>query len=489
MIRFAKLHYAYPATGWVLKGIDLQIGNGEYVVIYGANGSGKSTLCYLTNGLIPHFFGGTFIGTVRLNHRNTKECRVSDLLPEVGLVLQNCDAHLFNSTVGSEIAFGLESLGLDPSEIDGRIREIAARVKIEKLLARSPTALSGGEKRLVAIASVLCLDPPLLVLDEPYASLDWEGIRRVRSLLERIHRSGKTIIVIEQKTVGFLQDATRCIIMDRGKIVFDGLPGAAGAALSERHLMPHYPKRISRNVQGGKTILQVENLTYQIEDRIVLKHISLEVKQGESIAIIGKNGAGKTTLIKHLNGILGGGSQGVRFGDKLVEKMQPAERASNIGVSFQNPNDQFFKSKVRDEILVGPRIQKRGEDEWIGNVFDMFHLRPLLERAPYQLSEGEKKRVAIASIVSIRPNILVLDEPTLGQDGASREGLLRLLATFEEHRFTIIIVTHDLDFAEAAADRWLVLFDGKLVADGTPSDLRSNRQLIEMGAIENVAVT
>ncbi|UCH92692.1 MAG: ABC transporter ATP-binding protein, partial [Candidatus Aminicenantes bacterium] len=183
MIRLSDVHYRYPASGWVLKGIDLSIDTGEYVFVCGASGSGKSTLGYLFNGLIPHFFGGTLEGSVEVAGADTKGQSVSALFSQVGLVLQNADAQLFNSTVEDEIAFGLESLGLPSSQIEENIRDISKTLQIEDLLNRSPMALSGGEKRLVTIACVLCLNPALLVLDEPYAHLDWEGVRRVREAL------------------------------------------------------------------------------------------------------------------------------------------------------------------------------------------------------------------------------------------------------------------------------------------------------------------
>ena len=213
MIQFNAIRYRYPTTEWVLKGIDLSINRGEYIVVCGTNGSGKSTFGYLFNGLIPHFFGGTLKGSVWVNNANVKDKRASDFLSTIGLVLQNPDAQLFNSTVENEIAYGLESLGQPSDEIDKRIHEIARTLKIENLLDRTPMELSGGEKRMVAIASVLCLDPSVLVLDEPYANLDWESVRRLRKILRQIHQSGKNVVVIEQLMDCFLEDTTRCMIL------------------------------------------------------------------------------------------------------------------------------------------------------------------------------------------------------------------------------------------------------------------------------------
>ena len=483
VIRLNDVRYRYPNTGWVLKGVDLSIEDGEYVFVCGANGSGKSTLGYLFNGLIPHFFGGTLKGSVSVDNINTRERSTADLFSHVGLVFQNADAQLFSSTVENEIAFGLESLGLSSRKIDRRVREISEMIHIENLLGRTPMSLSGGEKRLVAIASVLCLNPSLLLLDEPYASLDWEGIKSVRKVLKDIHRSGKNVVVIEQLTGGFLQDATRCLIMHQGKVFFDGTPKDANEVLVREHLIPYYPKRRRQKDLGKDSLLMVRDLSYRIEQEEIIRDVSFEVKSGETVAIIGKNGSGKTTLIKHLNGLLRPAEGEVFFrGEKILGKA-PSEMAVNVGLSFQNPNDQFFKDTVGDELLVGPKVLGRGEDGWIEEVCRIFDLNGLLDRSPYRLSEGEKKRVAYSSILAMRPKLLILDEPTVGQDGRFKETLALLLSTLEDRGFTTIVVTHDLNFARATADRWIVLIDGRVVGDGSPQDLWHDERLIRLGAL------
>lgn len=470
MIQLRDVYYRYPGSEWVLKGIDLSINEREYVFVCGTSGSGKSTLGYLLNGLIPHFFGGTLNGSVSVAGANTTERNVSELFPKVGLVLQNADAQLFNSTVENEIAFGLESLGLPADQIDKRIGEISETLHIENLLNRSPMALSGGEKRLVAIASMLCLNPPILVLDEPYAHLDCEGIRRVREALREIHRSGKTLMVIEQRIGDFIQDVTRCLIVNQGKLYFNGPPHEAHGAFFEEHLIPCYPKRRKREPLGKDPVLLVRDLSYKMDGRELLKDVSFELYKGETVAIVGRNGAGKTTLIKHLNGLLRPTRGDVIFMGNVVHGIAPLKMATCVGISFQNPNDQFFKNRVKDELLVGPRMIGRGQNGWIEEIYDLFDLRGLLNRSPYQLSEGEKKRVALASILSMQPQILIIDEPTVGQDGRFREVLAGLMAALEDRGFTTLIVTHDLDFAQATADRWIVLHEGRIVTDGSPQD-------------------
>jgi energy-coupling factor transporter ATP-binding protein EcfA2 len=486
VIRFTNISYGYPDSAGkpVLEGIDLSIRDGEYVLICGRSGSGKSTLAYLCNGLIPHFLGGRLEGWVHVNGMDTREVTIADLLRKVGLVFQNADAQLFNSTVENEIAFGLESLGLKPREIDGRIQRVAETLGIGHLLHRSPMSLSGGEKRIAAVASVLCLDPPLLLLDEPFAHLDWKAARRLRDSLCLLHQQGKTVVVIEQRVRSLIEDASRCVVVDRGKILFDGRANEACSVLNREHLFPQYEERNRRQQELREPILSVENLTCEQEGREILKGISFDVRRGESLAIVGRNGSGKTTLIKHLNGLRRARSGSVKLMGRDVSKMGSAERAAKAGICFQNPNDQFFKNRVKDEMMVGARLRGPGAQATVDQVSSLFELEDLLERSPYKLSEGQKKRVALASIAAMRPEILVIDEPTLGQDGGFLETISRLFRSFQEQGQTTIIVTHDLKFARATTERWIVLHEGKVVGDGSPETLCYDEELIRMGAIE-----
>ena len=471
-----------------MNGIDLAIDPGEFTVIFGANGSGKSTMGYLFNGLVPHFFGGILKGTVTVNGIDTKKSDVSELFSHVGLVIQNADAQLFNHTVENEIAFGLESLGISAGEIEKRITDLSARLNIEGLLDRSTETLSGGEKRLVSIAAILCLSPSVLVLDEPYSNLDWKGVQRVRNLLLQIHHSGRNVVVIEQRMGRFLQDATHCLVVEQGKIRFEGSADNAYRIMVNEHLVPHYPRRLRQNrLSGNDTILAVKDLSYVIDGKSILKNISLEFKRNETVAIVGENGAGKTTLIKHFNGLLKPFEGEVILLGEDIRRKSPADLAQRVGVCFQNPNDQFFKINVRDELMVGPQVIGKKDDSCIDKICNLLDLHGLLHRSPYRLSEGEKKRVAVACILAMEPDILVLDEPTVGQDGRFKEAIANILGDLEKLGIATILVTHDLDFARATADRWIVLHDGQVVADGTPEDIQHNEHLILTGAIDRPA--
>jgi len=482
----SNIRYRYPGTEWVLDGIDLALKDGEYIVVFGANGSGKSTIGYLLNGLVPHFFGGTLEGTVCVNGIDTRQVRVCDLLPHVGLVLQNADAQLFNSTVENEMAFGLESLGLPAADIQKRIGWVAHLLQLEPMLAQAPHALSGGEKRLAAIASVMCLDPPVLLLDEPFADLDWKGVRRVSRLLQQIHRSGKTVIVIEQRLDSYLQDSTRCVITGQGKILYEGNRQDAHRVMKKEHLVPSYPIRpptVGR--PNNDVILSIQGLSCEMGARRILLDVFLDFRRGETVAIVGENGSGKTSLIKHLNGLLRPAEGDVMIQGETIRNKSPAQLARLVGICFQNPNDQFFKYSVRDEILAGSQRLKKNNAQWLQKICSVLELNEFFDRSPYRLSEGEKKRVAIASILAMQPEILVLDEPTVGQDGRFKEALASLLGVFEDMGITIIVVTHDFDFAQAVADRWIVLQNGSVVADGSPTDLRHDQQLSRMGALDH----
>lgn len=400
---------------------------------------------------------------------------ISELFPQVGLVLQNADAQLFNSTVEDELVFGMESLGLPAKNIEARLDNTSKLLNIESFLKRPTHRLSGGEKRMVGIASILCLRPSILVLDEPYANLDQSNAKRVCECLKNVHTTGVTVVVIEQRINGYMEGASRCFVVDRGKIIFDGNPGHSKTILVSKKLIPQYPKR--GHINHSKTmvsygsqdpVLSIRQLTCTINGEKILDHISFEIFKGQSIALIGKNGAGKTTLIKHLNGLYHPTHGKIKLnGHDLIGK-NPTQIAGMVGLSFQNPNDQFFKTRVEDELQVGLHFIQKEYHGWLEQICHLFQIDKLLHRSPFKLSEGEKKRVAIASILAMKPQVLILDEPTAGQDGRSKEILAAILQRLSHEGLTIMVATHDLEFAQATTDRWIILDQGKIVQDGPP---------------------
>lgn len=468
MIALHDVHFRYGAGDWVLQGVDLTIGAGEYILLCGLNGSGKSTLGFVLNGLIPNFIDGEFQGRAVIDGCDSRKLSVADLAGKVGMVLQNPDAQLFHSTVADDIAFGLANAGLDAEQLQVRLQAVARALRLEHLLDRSPLHLSGGEKRLAAIASVLAVDPAVVVLDEPFADLDHDGVTLLLQALRAIHGSGKTVVVIEQRLEGLLEEASRCVVVDRGTVVFDNRPEKAVPLLLDARLIPRYPLRTSRRGVEDEVVLKLDGIHAAVEGKEILRDVSFTVRAGESVAIIGSNGAGKTTLIKHCNALLRPTQGSVTVAGTDIRRKRTHELAGTVGLAFQNPNDQFFKVRVRDELSVGPRAVGRLDAGWLHELCDLFELNELLDRSPYRLSEGEKKRVAYAAIFAMKPGVVVLDEPTVGQDGRFREAMVDFLRLLERFGFTLLIVTHDLDFARATTDRWLLLDAGKIVGDGPP---------------------
>jgi energy-coupling factor transport system ATP-binding protein len=521
LIQVDRLHYRYTRSGprWVLEDVDLRIEAGEYVLVSGASGSGKSTLCRTFNGLIPHFYGGSLEGKVWVAGLDVGAHPVSELFSRVGMIFQNPDGQLFNSSVEREIAFGLESLGLPRDEIRRRVGESAEMAAIPALLPRNPRQLSGGEQQLVVIAAALALHPQVLVLDEPYAHLDPASVSRVRGVLREIHRRGTTIVLTEHRLQNAVEDVDRMVVLHQGRVALDGPPrrvlrddvsafdlnpppvvrlawelGLSRIPLNVQELISSLngstplPTIQSSNVpmfqSSNLPILQVEHVSFSFDDKPVLRDVSLELRAGECLAVVGANGAGKTTLVKHFNGLYRPSQGRVTVLGYDTRRAKVSQLAQYVGLAAQNPNSQFFKFEVRDEIEVGARALGRYDEAWLRELVSLFRLEPLLARSPYRLSEGEKKRVAFASALAARPAILVLDEPTAGQDLSFRRTLGGLLGELRGRGQTVVLVTHDLEFAEQHANRWLLMAEGEVLASGAPWEVMADNSAMDRAHLE-----
>ncbi|MBU1743696.1 MAG: ATP-binding cassette domain-containing protein [Proteobacteria bacterium] len=520
-IELETVCYAYRKNGAdrILHDINLKIRPDEYLLVCGASGSGKSTLCRTFNGLIPHFFGGSLQGDIRIDGIPTTEQSVGGLITRLGMVFQNPEAQLFNRSVEQEIAFGLESIGLERGEIKKRIAEAAAAAGIEGLLLQNPHELSGGQQQIVSIAAVLALRPQTIILDEPYANLDPVNVRRVRTALKKIHQNGIGIIVSEHRLALTVADAERMVVLHQGRIVLDGPPetilrqniesyglelplavtvgrqlGLATLPLEIDALIPLLPEKTAADFAPAPSpafeqsalaaVLKIDRISFNIDGKSVLRDISFTVNAGECLALVGANGAGKTTLLKHLNGLIRPARGCVTVMNRSTQRLKVSQLARYVGVAFQNPNSQFFKLTVWDEIVVGAQALKCYDESWIRELVQLFELEPLLMRAPYRLSEGEKKRVAFAAALAARPVILALDEPTAGQDLFFRRSLGKLLAQLQQRGQAVLLITQDLSFAEQYAQRWLLLADGEIVADGSPGQVMKNQAAMERAHLE-----
>jgi len=520
VIRIRDLCYRYPGQfGWVLRDLNLDVEAGETVLVCGASGSGKSTLCRTLNGLIPHFHRGEMKGSVHVAGMDTRQYAVAELFAHVAMVFQNPEAQLFNSTVERELAFGLESAGFPGSEIRRRIAEAAEMAQIAALLERTPHRLSGGEQQLVVIASALALRPEIIVLDEPYANLDPLSVGRVRAALRQAQQRGTTVVLAEHRLEETAADADRMVVLHRGRVVLCGAPeDVLGKDVTRFGLNPPPVVRLARDlnlpqtplsiegfaaavegqaldpallparpavpVGGERMVLEVEELTFAFDGTPVLAGVDLSLNEGESVALVGANGSGKTTLIKHFNGLYRPQCGRVLVLGQDTGQAQVSRLARHVGMAFQNANNQFFTFRVRDEIEVGARALGRYDPDWLEELVHLFHLEELLDRSPYQISEGEKKRVAFAAALSARPEIVVLDEPTTGQDWAFRQSLGHLLESLQTREQTIVLVTHDLGFAERHAGRWLALAGGRIVDQGHPWEVMSHGEAMRRAGLE-----
>lgn len=526
LIELEHVCYRYAdADAHALDDINLTIDAGEFVLLAGASGSGKSSLCRLLNGLIPHFHGGALDGNIRVDGLDTRTHPVAELFARVGFVFQNPDAQLFNSTVEHEIAFGLESLGLPRDEIRARVNWALDTVHLTRFAeqGRAPYSLSGGEQQIVALAAILALRPRVLVLDEPYANLDPEAVARLRAILRDVHAQGTTLIVTEHRLHAALQDATRLIVLERGHVVRDGAPrqvlredvskwqlntpyivhlaresgwrevplsvdeALAMARAFDNVVLPARRNGSHHALTNAPRVVEMRAVTFQRDGRAILRHLSLDIARGECIALVGKNGSGKTTLLKLLNGLNLPSRGMVAVLNRDTRRVRVSDLAQHVGFVFQNPNDQLFGPNVREEIEVAPRVLKRFDRAWLDKLYDWFNLHPLLDRSPFTLSEGEKKRVTFAAALAAHPEIVVLDEPTTGQDFAFRAALVQLLRELQDEGMTVLFATHDLEFAEHVAPRWIVLADGAVIADAAPDEVMQNVDMLARASLRPTA--
>ena len=520
ILAFENVSYRYDGMeDWALSEVSLTVSEGEYVLVAGASGSGKSTFCRLATGLAPHFHGGDLKGRVLVDGRDTREVPVSRIFGQVGLVFQNTEAQLFNRTVEEELEFGLEGLGLGTGEIEKRLQWVSGVLKLGPFLDRSPHQLSGGEKQRVILGAILALRPRLLLLDEPFAHLDPEGSEGLRSLLKTLRGEGPAIVVVEHRLQEVVADVDRLVLFHQGRLAADGpprqvleqeltgyglnLPALVGlfrywgldgppplTPLEAIQLLASGPPRrfsqtkrtkpgeggfppASRN-SNDVPMVEIQDLWFGFPGQPVLKGVEFSLRPGECAAILGRNGSGKTTLIKHLNGLLKPARGRIRVLGRDTRVTKTHELARRVGFAWQNPNDQLFQTSVREEVLIGPRILKAYDPPWCERLFERFGLGPLLDRSPFRMSEGEKKRVSFATALAAQPELVILDEPTAGQDEPFRRELGELIRELREEGKTVLLVTHDLEFAEEQAPRWLVLAEGRILADGTPERIMSN---------------
>lgn len=534
-IQINNLSYAYPQVQpnaepvWVLDGVECHIAAGEFVAIMGLTGSGKSTLCLALNGIVPHSTSGTIGGTVTINGQNTKRATVAELAQTVGIVFQDPETQLFNMTVEAEIAFGLETQALSRVEMKQRIAWALSLVDMAEYRHHSPFELSGGQKQRVAIAAILAMKPPVLVLDEPTANLDPLGKQEVFAVVERLRQQeGITIVMVSHESEQIAAFAGRLLVLHSGKIHFDGDPatwfktantiGVASPQLSQlaQRLRHDYGTAFSFfNVEGGANCLQgwhfvreerFENVVSAESPQFQLTHLSfsydqtsnavddlsLTIEQGEFIAIVGQNGSGKTTLTKLLNGLLRPTRGQILLNGQDIETQSIAQLARSVGYVFQNPDHMIFSPTVRAELAIGPRNLGMSETRvmrQVDEVLEQFNLVEYALQQPASLSFGLRRKVSVASVVAMQTPILILDEPTSGLDQRSSNELMTTLQERNRLGHTIIVITHDMQLVAEHVPRCLVMHKGQRLAHGTTRQVMGKSELLRQTRLEPPPIT
>lgn len=523
-IRALTVKYARRKLA-ALNQLSLDVQQGETVLLLGPSGSGKSTLALTLNGLLPQAVGELREGQVRVTGLDTQEHSVADLAQQVGILFQDPDAQFATLKVEDEIVFGLENLGHDPAGMDARIQQVLTDVGVLALRDRPVSALSGGEKQRVALASLLAIQPEILVFDEPTANLDSMGTQQVFALLAELKSRGKhTLVLIEHKLDELMHLIDRVIVLNpQGGILADGPPRQVfdvhGPALQELGVwmpqvavlahelrrrgveLPLFPITLGEAVRAfrpwvaGATpaaqqparssqaapALEVKQLSFAYGHLQALQDVSVKINKGDFLAIVGANGAGKTTLAKHLMGILRPPAGSIALHGEEFTSIPAKELARRIGYVFQNPEHQFVTETVWDEVAYGLRVMQEPEDiiaRKTQELLETFGLWRYAKANPFTLSYGEKRRLSVASMLALGQDVLILDEPTFGQDERNATALLDILRGLNQQGKTVIVITHDMRLVLENANRVVAMSAGKVLFDGAPAALAGMPQLL-----------
>lgn len=512
LFEIKNLTYYYPDTPTpALKNINLRIEEGEFVLIVGGSGSGKSSLARALAGLIPDFYGGKIGGKIYFKGQDLWNFGRRCLRSQVGFVFQDPEKQLVMTTVEAEVAFGLENLGLPPKEMLRRVAEVMSYFNLSPLKKELIGNISGGQKQKVALASVLAMQPEVLLLDEPTSQLDPVAAAEFFSLIEQLNKEmGYTVVLIEQRLERCFHLADRLVVMERGEILQDGSveevvwwqvrngypflpPVAQFFGLLHHPTIPLTVKEGRRELKKiwacplnlgkvspwkgyhGRAVVEMKDVWFSYPGGCeALKEINLRINAGEFVAIMGENAAGKSTLLKHMAGLLKPGRGRVIVLGKDTRTTPLVQMAHEVGYLPQNPSEYLFRDTVEEELqftLQNLGLKDEGKIDAILNQLQLTGYRKL---NPRDLSSGERERVALAAILVAQPKLLLLDEPTRGLDYCLKGELGRLLAGLTKEGLTVVTVTHDVEWAAEYADRIILMFDGRIISDGPKNEVLSD---------------
>ena len=529
MIELKDFSFQYKAQSEpTLKNLNLTIYKGEKVLIVGPSGSGKSTIGQCLNGIIPNIYKGTSSGQFLIQGKEAFDLSIYEKSHLVSTVLQDTDGQFIGLSVAEDLAFALENDMVDLGTMKERVRSWAERLDLMKLLDHRPQDLSGGQKQRVSLAGVLIDESPILLFDEPLANLDPKSGQDIIDLIDQIHEEqGTTTIIIEHRLEDVLyRPVDRVILINQGQVLYNGQPDELlrTTLLAENGIRE--PLYLTTLRQLGQDIDQLEHLdrledieltgvnrsipeatftktgeaeellkleqisfAYQ-ENHPILKNISLSIPKGQRLAIVGKNGAGKSTLAKAICGFITTEGQYTSRGEDIKQE-SVKERAERVGYVLQNPNQMISTNMIFDEVALGLRLRGVAEEDIKERVYQALKTCGLYEFRKWPisaLSYGQKKRVTIASILVLGPEILVLDEPTAGQDQRNYTDIMEFLDSLQEKGHTIVMITHDMQLMLDYSDRALVVSDGQILADLSPVELFTHPDILQEANLKETSI-
>ena len=528
-ISFNQFTFQYDAQAEAtLKDISFDIAKGEKVLILGPSGSGKSTLAQCLNGIIPNIHKGQAQGQVRIDGQDIFKQSIYDKSQLVSTVLQDPDGQFIGLTVAEDLAFALENDCADQSEMKDKVALWAERLDLTSLLNHRPQDLSGGQKQRVSLAGVLIDESPILLFDEPLANLDPKSGQETIDLIDKIHKEvGATTIIIEHRLEDVLyRPVDRILLVNEGELIFNGSPDEllSSTLLLENGIRePLYvtvlrqlgfdtrstqnlsqldaldlsdlalPDRVLKDKRDSSSdsILKVEGLSVSYGDNpTIIEDLSFSLKKGERLAIVGKNGAGKSTLAKALCGFVP--SQGkLTYEGQDISQDSIAERSERIGFVLQNPNQMISQTMIFDEVALGLRlrgIEEAEVEERVHEVLKTCGLYSFRKWPISALSFGQKKRVTVASILVLKPEIIILDEPTAGQDYKTYTDIMNFLDSLQKQGHTIVMITHDMQLMLEYSDRCLVVVEGEIIADDKPVTILNQKDLLESANLKQTSL-
>jgi energy-coupling factor transporter ATP-binding protein EcfA2 len=476
MLEASNISFSYDGKQKVLDSVNFQLKPGEIIAITGPTGSGKSTLAKCLSGFIPRIIEGDFSGTLSIDTEDTSDLSVPEIARKIGLVQQDPESQICTLKVSDEVAFGPENFLTEPNKIQSLVVSSLNAVESQYLYDRATYALSGGEKQRVAIASILAIQPRYIILDEPSSSLDPRGVVALQQILLELKRSNIGIICIEHKLSTVLPIANRVKYLSNGKIN-DWSPEITRKTSTSSLQSP--------SIDSNPTLISAKNVSFSYGENYAVKKVTVDVCEGEIVALMGDNGSGKTTLINIMGGLLKPGEGEIYVEGIPLRNLNRKEIASKIAIVFQNPNHQIFERTVwKEQILTLDILEMANEIaiEQSETTLSDIGLWDFKEQNPFSLSHGQKRRLNISSVTAHNPDILLFDEPFVGQDRSGHIFINEIIQNKVQAGGASIVITHAPSFALNYCTRTIFMDKGSVLLDGTPQAVLS--RLEKMGRHE-----